>query len=85
MLTSVKGTYRDGRIELDEPPADVRNETPVIVTFLRSNGIDLATQGIGESEAAELSAAFATFEDWKSPEMDMYNDYDAAKAKLQTR
>jgi hypothetical protein len=85
MLTSVKGTYRDGRIELHEAPGDVQEETPVIVTFLSSNGIDLAIHGISEAEAADLSAALATFEDWNSPEMDIYNDYDAAKAKLQTR
>jgi len=85
MLTSVKGTYRDGRVELDEAPADIEEEAPVIVTFLTSNGVDLASQGIGEAEAAELRTALATFEDWDSPEMDIYDDYDAAKAKLQSR
>ncbi len=85
MLTSVKGTYRDGRVELHEAPDDVQEDTPVIVTFLNSNGIDLATHGISESEAAELKVALATFEDWNSPEMEIYDDYDAAKAKLSPR
>lgn len=85
MSTSIKGIYRDGRVELQEPPKDVEDETPVIVTFLGSNGIDLPTHGINEAEAAELRAALVTFEDWKLPEMEIYDDYDAAKAKLQTR
>ena len=34
MLTSLEGTYRDGQIEFKEPPAVVRNETPVIVPFI---------------------------------------------------
>ena len=33
MLTSIEGTYRDGQIVLRESPAQVQNETPVIVTF----------------------------------------------------
>ena len=82
MLTSVKGTYRHGQIELQEPPVDVQDETPVIVTFLGDEAIDLQAQGIGPQQAAELRAALATFEDWNAPEMDIYNDYDAAKANL---
>jgi hypothetical protein len=36
MLKSVEGVYRDGKIELTEFPGDVRNDTPVIVTFLET-------------------------------------------------
>lgn len=82
MLTSVKGTYRNGQIELQEPPTDVQDETPVIVTFLGDAGVNLRAHDIGPEQAAELRAALATFEDWNSPEMDIYNDYDAAKANL---
>ncbi|MDQ3815134.1 MAG: hypothetical protein M3347_14490 [Armatimonadota bacterium] len=82
MLTSVKGTYRHGQIELQELPVDVQDETPVIVTFLGDEVIDLPAQGIGPQQAVELRAALATFEDWNAPEMDIYNDYDAATAKL---
>ena len=85
MSTSIKGTYREGMVVLKEQPAGVEDETPVIVTFPDSSGIDLATCGINEEGAIELQAALATFEDWKLPEMDIYDDYDAAKAKLQTR
>lgn len=85
MSTLIKGTYRDGKVELQELPEDVEDETPVIVTFPRPNGIDLQAHGITEAEAADLQAALATFEDWKLPEMAIYDDYDAAKTKLQTR
>ena len=83
MLKSVEGVYRKGQIELVEAPGDVRDETRVIVTFLQSGTIDLRARGIDEAQAAELRARLAPFaEDWNSPEMDVYDDYDAARAKL---
>lgn len=85
MLTTIKGTYRNGQIELQEPPEDVQDETPVIVTFLNGKEIDLRAHGISEGEAGNLRAALATFEDWNTPEMDIYNDYDAAKANSEAR
>lgn len=85
MSTSIKGIYRDGVIVLREQPEGIEDETPVLVTFPDSSVIDLPTRGIDEAAAIELQAALATFEDWKLPEMEIYDDYDAAKAKLQTR
>jgi len=83
MLVSVQGVYRHGKIELMEQPRNIRDETRVVVTFLESGLIDLRTRGINEEQAAELRAHLATFaEDWDSPEMSIYDDYDAAKAKL---
>lgn len=83
MLKSVEGLYRNGKIELAEVPADVRNETPVIITFLESKNIDLKAHSINETQAADLRARLSTFaEDWESSEMDVYDDYDAAKNKL---
>jgi hypothetical protein len=83
MLRSGEDVYRDGKIELAELPGDVRDETRVIVTFLDSGHVDLRARGIDEAHAAELRARLATFaEDWDSPEMDLYDDYDAAKARL---
>jgi hypothetical protein len=80
MLTSVEGIYRNGRIELTEQPADVYEGSRVIVTFVRSDEIDLAAQGIDRTQAEVLRANLATFaEDWDSPEMSLYNNYDAAK------
>jgi hypothetical protein len=83
MLVSVQGVYRHGKIELIEQPSNIRDETRVVVTFLESGSIDLQTRGIDEEQAADLRARLATFaEDWDSPEMSIYDNYDAAKAKL---
>lgn len=82
MLTSIEGTYRNGQIELKEPPANILGDTPVIVTFINSGDVDLRAQGINQTQAAELRASLSTFGDWNEPEMDIYNDYDAAKARL---
>jgi len=44
---------------------------------------DLRSRGIGRTRAAELRTRLGAFaEDWDSPEMDVYNNYDAAHAKL---
>src|SRR5215470_13487481 len=83
MFKSVEGVYRDGRIELTELPGEVRDETRVIVTFLETSQIDLQARGIDEVQAAELRAQLGTFaEEWNSQEMALYDNYDAAKAKL---
>ena len=82
MLTSIEGTYRNGQIVLMEQPAQMQNETPVIVTFIGFIEIDLRAQGINQNQAAELCSSLAPFEDWDEPEMDVYNDYDSAKASL---
>ena len=83
MLTSIEGVYRNGKIELLEPPGDVREETRVIVTFLEMGYVDLRERGIDEEQAAELQTQLGAFaEEWNSPEMDAYDNYDDAKAKL---
>ena len=80
MLKTIEGIYRDGKIELKEVPGEVRDKTRVIVTFLDPKLIDLRSRGIDEVHAAELRARLASFaEDWDSPEMDIYDDYDATK------
>jgi len=82
MLTTIQGIYRNGTIQLTEIPRDVDDETPVIVTFLTGN-VDLATRGMDEKQAADLRARLATFaEEWESPEMDIYDNYDAAKTNV---
>lgn len=83
MPTTVEGVYRGGKIELTEQPRGVRDETRVIVTFLEPGHVALQDRGIDEAQAAELRARLAPFaEDWDSPEMEQYDDYDAAKARL---
>ncbi|BBC22798.1 hypothetical protein [Pseudanabaena sp. ABRG5-3] len=84
MLTTVEGIYRNGQVELIESPNNNLLEgTRVIVTFLETKAVDLASQGIDKKQAEILRTSLATFaEDWNSPEMSIYDDYDAAKAKL---
>lgn len=83
MLKSVEGVYGDGRIELTELPGDVHDETRVIVTFLETSDIDLRARGIDEGQAAEIRTQLGAFaEEWDSPDMSLYDDYDAAKARL---
>lgn len=82
MIKRVEGLYRNGKIELIASPGNVPDETPVIVTFLEPGPVDLRTLGIDEEQAAELRARLAAFEEeWDSPEMNIYDDYDAYKSK----
>ena len=82
MLTSVQGVYRKGRIELEQKPENVSDETRVIVTFLDSGIVDLRQRGISKLQAKTLRAQLETFaEDWDSPEMSEYDDYDAARSR----
>ncbi len=83
MLRTLQGVYRDGQIELNEAPEDVRNDTTVIVTFLELGLVDLTSYNINREEAAALRESLASFvEEWDSSEMDIYNDYDGAKGDL---
>jgi hypothetical protein len=82
MLTSIEGVYRKGRVELREQPNDLPDEARVIVTFLDDGGIDLRARGIDEKGAAEVRERLATFaEEWESPEMAAYDDYDASRQR----
>ncbi len=82
MLKNVEGIYREGRIDLAEAPADVQDETRVIVTFLGPSSVDLPARGIDEAQAADLRGRLASFvEEWESPDMDLYDDYDSANAR----
>ncbi len=81
MLTTVEGIYRNGRVELAENPNNAMDGMRVIVTFVDANTIDLASQGIDTAQAEILRTNLATFsEDWNSPEMSIYDNYDTAKA-----
>jgi hypothetical protein len=83
VLVAIEGIYREGRIELMRVPNEIAEDTPVIVTFLRVNGIDLQARGIDEIQAADLRVRLSTFTaDWDSPEMAIYDNYDTAKANL---
>lgn len=86
MSTSVEGFFRNGRIELVETPSNVRDNTPVVVTFLEAQPVDLLALGFEAEQTAELRARLSAFaEEWDSPEMAAYDDYDATRARLQSR
>lgn len=78
MYKSVEGVFRDGRVELLEPPPDSAR-TRVIVTFLPSgtagqHEVDLAERGIDQQQAADLRGRLVAFaEDWQRSEMDVYD------------
>jgi len=83
MLRTIEGVYRKGKIELTERPDGVGEAVPVLVTFLEARRVDLRARGIDEMQAAGLRAQLATFAaDWDRAEMDVYDDYDSARAKL---
>jgi hypothetical protein len=44
--------------------------------------INLKDLGMSEQQASELRAKLNGFKDWDEPEMDVYDSYDTAKAKL---
>ena len=82
MSKTFQGMYRNGRIELLEEPAENLKEGPVLITFLESGEVDLTARGIGEQQAASLRARLARFaEDWESPEMQAYDNYEDSKSK----
>jgi len=81
-MTVVEGIWRDGRVEVAAPPANVAENAPVLVTFLAPRDIELAAHGVSPAQAAELRAQFVTFaEDWNDPGMAVYDDYDAVRTK----
>ncbi|PIG91392.1 hypothetical protein CSQ79_21730 [Gloeocapsopsis sp. IPPAS B-1203] len=86
MLVSVEGIYHNGCVEITEDPSNIPEGTRVIVTFVGSNEIDLESQGIDREHAKVLKANLAPFsDDWDSPEMSIYDNYDDAKANLEAR
>lgn len=49
-------------------------------------GVLLKEYGINPAQAAKLRASLASFADeWNQPQMDVYDDYEAVKSRLQVR
>jgi hypothetical protein len=70
---TIKGIYRDGKVELQEIPSGI-DEASVIVTFLPEGTVNLSEYAIDEAQAASLRARLAAFaEDWEAPEMVAYD------------
>lgn len=85
MAVVLQGTYRNGRVELKDNPAGLAENSPVLVT-ISTLPVDLGMVGISPKTAAELRAHMAGFaEEWDSPEMEVYDDYDAAQSAIQAR
>lgn len=83
MSKIIEGIYRNGKVELTQKPDNVHDDARVIVTFLEPADINLQARGMDEAKAADLRARLAAFaEDWEKPEMNVYDNYDAAKARL---
>jgi hypothetical protein len=81
MFTSVPGVYRKGKIELEQQPKNITDETRVIVTFLNSGSVNLRKRGFTKKQTEQLREQLSSFaEEWESPEMSAYDDYDAAKS-----
>ncbi|MFQ5616180.1 MAG: hypothetical protein ACE5GO_06950 [Anaerolineales bacterium] len=57
MLITVRGTYRRGQVELNDP-VKAPDNTPVIITFLTPDGVELPD----EQREAELLARSPTFQ-----------------------
>ncbi|MFB3892726.1 MAG: hypothetical protein ACE15C_11960 [Phycisphaerae bacterium] len=76
MVKAVEGIFKDGKVELLEPPPTT-GDTPVIVTFLirtPESIVDMESKGIDSRQAADLRSRLEAFaEDWSRPEMDVYD------------
>lgn len=84
ILNNIEGIYRNGRVELTEQPTDIDEGTRVIVTFIKSDQIDLASQGINKAQAEILRSRLATFaDDWDSPEMSIFAYGATKRARMQ--
>jgi hypothetical protein len=76
MLTSVRGIYKNGKIELYEEVTDIET-AEVIVTFIpeESQVVDLEARGFTTELAFELRQRLLTFEeDWNAPGMEAYDE-----------
>ena len=75
MVKSIEGVFRNGKVELLEPPPQTE-ESRVLVTFLPARKeVDLRARGIDEAQAAALRGRLRSFaEDWDRPEMDVYDE-----------
>jgi hypothetical protein len=75
MLTSVRGIYRNGKIELYEEVSGIEC-AEVIVIFIpcEVGRVDLSARGITPELAAELRQRLLTLEeDWNAPGIEAYD------------
>ncbi len=68
----------EGRLHLDAPVSALGAGPVRVLLLFEGEAHDLRARGINADVAAELRARLAPFaEDWNSPEMAIYDDYDA--------
>ena len=52
--------------------------------FQNQKSVSLNDYGVNATQAAEIRASLASFaEDWNQPQMDVYDNYDAAQARIE--
>ena len=70
MMQSVKGIYRDGKVELLEPPAGIAEGGEVIVTFVEAKPKDKPSKmmRLGMFSSEKTGRALSTEEDFKMAE-----------------
>lgn len=86
MQTIAHGIFRNGKVEFAQLPDGVPDETPAVVTFAIEDASALEQRGITPEQATAFRLALgAGIDDWDTPDMDIYNDYDSQKAELARR
>ena len=58
MLRAIQGIYCDGKIQLTEVPRGVRDDTPVIVTFLTSGKNSCGSGNRLSTASCKIKAVF---------------------------
>ncbi len=56
-MITVEGVYRDGKVELPDPPSGIGGPAPVLVTFLTSEVAEKRDELTKGRESARLAAA----------------------------
>ncbi len=83
---SMASSRRHESIALDLTPDAEAMKQEAFPEDTGAGGVRLAAYGIDPVQAADLRARFAAFAgEWERPEMDVYDDYDAAKARLEAQ
>ena len=84
MLKTVTGIYNKGQIIVEQYPDNIKEGTPVIVTFLDTQNINLKSREINQEEAQNIRDNLAIFaDDWNREEMNIYDNYEQSKNDLE--
>jgi hypothetical protein len=77
-VISIEGIYRNGQVELMEKPTNLCEGMRAVVTFGSFHEIE----GINRLELESVRRNLETFaNDWDSPEMSVYDNYDTARTR----